>query len=153
MDNEQRFEWLSAYLDQELSPEEAKKVEQWLKQDDQARQTYQNLLQLRYRLREIPIPPSRLSPDELTHAATTKAQRQKLKQYFLWTGGAVTALCLAIVTGALSTDKVSFPRWAGSNERQMASQSLMIALDQPVMEIPEDASSSEEASSTSPTSR
>ncbi|AFZ43725.1 hypothetical protein PCC7418_1537 [Halothece sp. PCC 7418] len=155
MDNQQRFELLSAYLDQELSPEETKKVEQWLKEDEEARQTYQRLLNLRYRLREMPVPSSQLSPEVLTEKVTTQARNQTLRQVVVWGGGTIAALFAAIMTGVFSASDVPIPRFARSNEAQISSNGLMIALDRPIMEIPEDRSSSEAegSSSTSPTSR
>ncbi len=156
MDNQQRFELLSAYLDQELSPEETKKVERWLKEDHKARQTYQNLLQLRYYLREIPVPSSQVPAEVLSRKVTAKAHSQRMRQVLLWGGGAVAALFVAIIAGTLSTIHSPFPRLAKSDQARISSNSLMIAVDQPILEIPatSEATSSEtkqSSSSSSPT--
>jgi len=136
MDNQQRFELLSAYLDQELSPEETAEVEQWLKEDEKARRTYQNLLQLRYCLREIPVPSSQLPADVLSRKVVAKAHSQRMRQALLWSGGVVAALFVAIIAGTLSTINSPFPRLAKSDQTRVSSSSLMIAVDQPVLEIP-----------------
>lgn len=136
MDNQQRFELLSAYLDQELSPEEVEEVEQWLKQDHEARRTYHNLLQLRYRLREIPIPSSQLPSELLSYQVTQKAHAQRMRQWSLWGGSAIAALFVVILTSLFSTNHSSLFRIAQSDERSFSKDSLMIEVDQPIMEIP-----------------
>lgn len=136
MDNQQRFELLSAYLDQELSPEEVEEVEQWLKQDKKARRTYHNLLQLRYRLREIPIPSSQLPSERLSHQVTRKAHTQRMRQWSLWGGSAIAALFVVILTSFFSTSHSPLFRLAQSDEKSLSQDSLMIEVDQPIMEIP-----------------
>jgi len=156
MDNQQRFELLSAYLDQELSPEETKKVEQWLKEDEKAQRTYQNLLQLRYCLREIPVPSSQLPADVLSRKVTAKAHLQRMRQVLLWGGGTIAALFVAIIAGMLSTMNSPLPRLAKSDQARLSSSSLMITVDQPILEIPaapvSDAASSETEQPSSPSS-
>ncbi|MDR9402778.1 MAG: zf-HC2 domain-containing protein [Halothece sp. Uz-M2-17] len=153
MDNQECFELLSAYLDQELSPEETQDVEQWLKQDDQARRTYQKLLQLRYRLRDIPVSSSPLPSQMLSEKVITKAHHQNFRNVLLWGGGTLAALFVVIITGVFSTMNAPLPRLARSNDPKISNNSLMIALDQPIMEIPKDSPSSdaEAPSSRSPT--
>ncbi|MEN9238728.1 MAG: zf-HC2 domain-containing protein [Thermostichus sp. DG_1_6_bins_120] len=60
---EERFEQLSAYLDGELSPEEAQQVEDWLASDVQARQLYSQLASLQAGL-------ANLEPPTLSNAQT-----------------------------------------------------------------------------------
>jgi len=154
MDNQQRFELLSAYLDQELSPKEIEEVEQWLKQDDKARRTYQNLLQLRYRLREIPVPCSQFPSEALSSKVATRVRTQRRRQAILWSGGGVAALFLAMITGMFSPTNAPISRLA-KDEAAISSNALMIALDQPIVEIPtvpasDNASSSEAKDTSSP---
>ncbi|MFS8860511.1 anti-sigma factor family protein [Synechococcus sp. B60.1] len=53
---EERFEQLSAYLDGELSPQEARQVEDWLARDPQARQLYSQLAALQAGLANLKAP-------------------------------------------------------------------------------------------------
>ncbi|MBT9316576.1 anti-sigma factor family protein [Leptothoe spongobia] len=54
-DEETRFELLSAYLDDEVTPQERKLVAQWLRDDPQTLQMYRRLLMLRQAIRTAPI--------------------------------------------------------------------------------------------------
>jgi len=138
MNNQQRFELLSAYLDRELPSDQIQQVEQWLSRDPQAQTTYQNLLQLRYRLRESTVPSSHPSQEDLTKTVVAKANYQRWKQALLWGGGTVAAAFLIAIIpgiGGVLTNS-SLPRLANSGQSNVASDSLMIALDQPIVEIP-----------------
>ncbi|MEN9224495.1 MAG: zf-HC2 domain-containing protein [Thermostichus sp. HHBFW_bins_43] len=53
---EERFEQLSAYLDGELSPQEARQVEDWLAADAQGRQLYSRLAALQAGLANLETP-------------------------------------------------------------------------------------------------
>ena len=53
---EERFELLSAYLDDEVTPAERKQVAQWLMDDPQTLQMYRRLLMLRQAIRTAPVP-------------------------------------------------------------------------------------------------
>ena len=74
MTSAEKFEILSAYLDNEASDEERRLVEQWIEQDPQFRQQYQAQLKLKAAIRHLPsslfddVPVSRNIPtvEELT---------------------------------------------------------------------------------------
>ncbi|MGQ9837935.1 MAG: anti-sigma factor family protein [Cyanobacteriota bacterium] len=53
---DKRFEQLSAYLDGELSPQEAREVEDWLATDAQARKLYSQLTALQAGLANLEVP-------------------------------------------------------------------------------------------------
>ncbi|PSO50010.1 MAG: hypothetical protein BRC33_04685 [Cyanobacteria bacterium SW_9_44_58] len=136
MNSQQRFELLSAYLDRELPPDQRQQVEQWLSRDPQAQQTYQNLLKLRYQLRESTVPSSHSSQEQLMETVVAKANRQTWKQAFLWGGGTAAAVFIALISGSLFSNYSPIPRLANSGNSNRASESLMIALNQPVVEMP-----------------
>ena len=54
MTSAEKFEILSAYLDDEASDEERLLVEQWIEQDPQFRQQYQAQLKLKAAIRQLP---------------------------------------------------------------------------------------------------
>lgn len=57
-DDEARFELLSAYLDNEVTPQERQLVSQWLMEDPNTLQMYRRLLILRQAIRTAPVTPS-----------------------------------------------------------------------------------------------
>jgi anti-sigma factor RsiW len=63
-----RYEWLSAYLDNELAPAERQVVEQWLATDPQCQADYRRLLQMQQGfefLRSQALPPVAQSPQSV----------------------------------------------------------------------------------------
>lgn len=55
-EDEARFELLSAYVDDEVSGEERRLVDQWLRDEPAMQQMYQQLLILRQAIRTAPVP-------------------------------------------------------------------------------------------------
>ncbi|MEM9979277.1 MAG: hypothetical protein AAF282_05920 [Cyanobacteria bacterium P01_A01_bin.15] len=55
-DEEARFELLSTYIDNEVTPAERRLVAQWLTEDLHTQHTYRQLLMLRQAIRTAPIP-------------------------------------------------------------------------------------------------
>ncbi len=134
MNNKQRFELLSAYLDRELSAEETEKVEQWLSYDQKAQKTYQSLLQLRHHLRKTPVPSSQTSPALLSEKVTTQARVRCFRQGLLWTSSAIAATFVTVITTVLSASDAPSPKLVKSE--QVNASALQIAVNQPIMEIP-----------------
>lgn len=136
MNNQERFELLSAYLDRELPSDQIQQVEQWLSRDPEAQKTYQNLLKLRYQLRESTVPSLHSSQEKLTETVVAKANYQAWKQTLMWGGGTIAALFITLISGSLFSNYSPLPRLANSGNPDRGSESLMIALNQPVVEIP-----------------
>lgn len=155
MNNQRRFELLSAYLDQELTPQEIEQVEKWLSNDPEAQKIYKNLLQLRYHLREMPVPPSHRSSEALACSVVGNVHQQTVKQVLFWSGGTIAALFVTIISGVFSWTGSPISRLAESNESNLPSDSLMIAIDEPVVEIPivPVSTTSEKSEKTIPSSR
>lgn len=158
MNSQQRFELLSAYLDRELTTETTEEVEQWLIRDQQAQKTYRNLLQLRYHIRRAPVYASQRSSSEaLAKKVVSQATHQTLKQGLFWGGGTIAALFITMISGVFSWSDPPLSRLAKSSESNVPSDSLMIVIDQPVVEIPivpvSTSSQTQEQSSSSPESK
>jgi anti-sigma factor RsiW len=149
-----RFELLSAYLDGELSPTQRKQVEAWLDTDASVQRLYAQLLRMREAMKTVPIPEFATSnPDELAKRVFERVDRQP-RVLVLWAGvgAAIAATCVAALSGLL-TGRIS-PQMAISPDQSPAQSvayspapnfaasvqpdSLMISLDQPVVEIPND---------------
>lgn len=137
MNKPDHFELLSAYLDRELTPEENEKVEQWLTRDPQAQKTYQHLLQLRYHLQKTPVPPTSFSAEQLTEQVVTESQQQTWQEVKFWGKRALLGLFIAFTSGTLAwTTSPSFRLADLSPSEEAPNSTLMISVDQPIMEIP-----------------
>jgi anti-sigma factor RsiW len=144
-----RFELLSAYLDGEVTAAERKQVEEWLATDPVVKRLYTRLLELRQGLQAMPVPAASQSVEQTVDAVFKRVNRRP-KQLLLWGGAAVAALFVGAVSGLLPGNNSFSPQFAqspieGSGAAQNAqlpsaqpvnSDALMIALDQPVVEIP-----------------
>ncbi|MFS8856516.1 hypothetical protein NW851_01040 [Synechococcus sp. H55.7] len=86
---EERFEQLSAYLDGELSSQEARQVEDWLASDPQARQLYSQLAALQAGLANLKAPTLDPIQTELliSHVFEELDQRPALDLGWRWRRG------------------------------------------------------------------
>jgi anti-sigma factor RsiW len=138
-----RFELLSAYLDGEVTAAERQQVEQWLADDPVVQALHGRLLKLRQGFRALPTPPITQPVEQTVQQVLARVDRRP-RLTVLWGGVAAAA---AIVLGALT---LGFPQ--GGFSPQMAnspststtatnptaseSEALLVALDQPVLQIP-----------------
>lgn len=130
-----RFELLSAYLDGEVSASDRRQIEAWLASDASAQQLYARLLKLRqglHGLRTLPVPAER--PVEQTVSQVMKRLERKPKRTVAWGGVAAAA---ALFAGAVTT--VVAPSYLSPhvNVISQSDSQLMIALDRPVIDIPD----------------
>jgi len=145
-----RFELLSAYLDGEVTAAERKQVEEWLATDPVIKRLYTRLLELRQGLQSMPVPAASQSVEQTVDAVFKRVNRRP-KQILLWGGAAVAALFVGAVSGFLPGSNAFRPQFARSpvegagatqnaqvpsSAQSVNSDALMIALDQPVVEIP-----------------
>ena len=130
-----RFELLSAYLDGEVTADERRQVEAWLKSDTTTQHLYTRLLKLRQGLRTLPVPPSEQPVEQVVQQVSARLERKPKR--LLWGGLAVAALFVSAVAGSLPRNEW-VPQLATAPKSQQAipQDSLMIALDRPVIEIP-----------------
>ena len=131
-----RFELLSAYLDGEVTASERQQVQDWLDHDPVIQELHQRLTQLRYGLQTLPTPVSVTSADDLLAGVfAQEEQRQNRFRWVAWGGGAIAAA----VVGALSflaPQSPLAPRFAQTQEAEPDTASLLIAVSQPVVDIP-----------------
>ncbi|MCG6137100.1 MAG: transcriptional regulator [Nostoc sp. LLA-1] len=137
-----RFELLSAYLDGEVTAAESRQVEEWLANDASVQRLYNRLLKLRQGLRTFPVPAAP-EPPEVTAQQVFKRMRRRSRPIWAMGGASVAALVIGAVSGLLP---------GGGFRAQMAQQPvtappsmttpvvtnspLMVALNNPVIEIP-----------------
>ena len=133
-----RFELLSAYLDGEVTAAERRQVQEWLDNDRQTQRLYTRLLRLRQGLQNLPLPKEQQSPQQLSEQVFQRIDRhQRLRRALVWGGGAIAALFIGAVSGLLpGTDIFSPLTQFASQESPPDADSLMIALNHPVIDIP-----------------
>lgn len=97
-----RFELLSAYLDGEVTPQERRQVESWLRADESMQCLYARLLQLRQRMRSMPVPAAASSADDIAKGVCKQLDRRSRRPY-IWGGtAAVAALFCAFFSSTVS---------------------------------------------------
>ena len=138
-----RFELLSAYLDGEVTAAERRQVEQWLVEDPAVQALHARLLKLRQGFRLLPTPPLSVPVEQTVQQVLAKVDRRP-RLTVIWGGAAAVA---ALALGALSlglprlTPQMAQAPSATTANRATApsaadSDTLLVALDQPVLHIP-----------------
>ncbi|MEG3437574.1 zf-HC2 domain-containing protein [Pannus brasiliensis CCIBt3594] len=122
-----QFDLISAYIDGEVTPEERHEVQRWLDTDPDAKKLYLQLRGIQTHLQQIPVPVS-ASADRLAERVFQKVDRGRKRRAFLFGGAIFAAMAVAVVSHGL------FGREVQHANRE--SDSLMIALNQPIVEIP-----------------
>lgn len=135
MDNlkRDRFELLSAYLDGEVTADERRQVDQWLKDDPVVQQLYGRLLRLRQGVKGLPVP-----SEQSVEAAVQQVFgriRRRYQHLFAWGSVAVAAVCVGALFGDMGVGRYS-PQMVQDPQEPLPSEALMIALDHPIIEIP-----------------
>ena len=128
-----RFELLSAYLDGEVTAAERRQVEEWLAVDQEVRQLYARLLKLRSGFQAMPTPAQQPSA-EMAAAVFKRIDRQP-KLTLVWGGSAIAAVFIAGLCGVLPGRELLAPQMASSPTDLLQSDALMIALNEPVVEV------------------
>jgi hypothetical protein len=130
-----RFELLSAYLDGEVTAAERRQVETWLRTDASTQQLYRRLLGLRQGLQTLPIVRSEQSVEQLVDRVTARVERQPRR--LAWGGLAAAGLLIGALFHALPQEPSYTPSLANSTPSEVVpSDGLMIAINQPPIEIP-----------------
>lgn len=131
-----RFELLSAYLDGEVTAAERRQVESWLDTDVNTQRLYTRLLLLRQGLHTLPIAKSEQSVDQLVDQVTARIERQPRR--LLWGGLAVAAMFVGALFGSIPHEHYapSIADSSASNNEDVPSDGLMIAINHPPIEIP-----------------
>ncbi|BAY64176.1 putative transmembrane anti-sigma factor [Calothrix brevissima NIES-22] len=141
-----RFELLSAYLDGEVTAAERKQIEEWLANDASVKCLYARLLKLRQGLQAMPVPACEQPLEKTVQHVMARINRRS-QLTWLFGGAAIAACAIGSLTGIIP----------GGNSKtlQLAQQRieptqpapepaaveepaspLMVALNNPVVEIP-----------------
>ena len=130
------FELLSAYLDGEVTSEQRLQVQALLNQDPEIKALYKRLLVLREEIYNLPIPDSEYTPQQLSSAVFEKIDKQKKqRRFWLWGGGAIAAVLVATL-GSIMNERTPLLQMAQDNKLFPDNESLIIALNEPIIELP-----------------
>ena len=139
------FELLSAYLDGEVTAAERQQVDYWLANDPKVQRLYRRILQLHHGINSLPVPKvAQPSPELLSRRVVRRVQKRRLRKIVVLGGGAIAAGIVAAIGGLLTQPNAPIPQIAQSSSTKVVpevnSEPLMIAINQPVVEIPQAAS-------------
>ncbi|MEM1425082.1 MAG: hypothetical protein AAGF75_00810 [Cyanobacteria bacterium P01_H01_bin.130] len=96
----ERFELVSAYLDDEVTDGERQTVEKWLAEDPKVHALYVELGGLSQSLTDAPVPLSS-SPEEIFAGVMAEVKQQQTKRRWVF-GGAAMAAGIAAIVGSVA---------------------------------------------------
>jgi negative regulator of sigma E activity len=143
MQKRDRFELLSAYLDGEVTAAERRQVQEWLATDPQVQCLYNRLLKVRQALRAIPVPASE-PVDQTVDQVFAKLDRRP-KRMFVWGGAAIAAIFVGALATMLPGNHPFSPQFAQSPKPKESGETLTIALNKPLLNIPSTAAASDQS--------
>jgi anti-sigma factor RsiW len=122
VDKTEKFELLSAYLDNEVTDEERQQVELWLKEDSSFRMMHQRLRSTQHSWAEMPMAQTVTPTSQYAEEVFAKIDQRRQRNWLKIGGGALAAAALA-VSGSLAAG------WDGLTNPipQMAQASLPIS--------------------------
>ena len=127
---QERFELLSAYVDNEVTSTEKGQVEQWLQDDPSYRHQYQQLLKVKRLLQDLPVPSS-IKTEYLVDQVFTKIAKRSQRKLAL--GGVIMALVLSTFGALVSTND----RWKVADESVNKEEQLILAMEEPIIPMPQ----------------
>lgn len=133
-----RFELLSAYLDGEVTASERRQIEHWLATDLSIQRLYSRLLKLRQAMRTMPVPAPEQPAEQVTQQVFNQLSRRQ-RFVMAWGGVAIAALFVGVfsnIAPSLQSPAYQTAVESSTTEADVSSDALMIALDQPIIEIP-----------------
>jgi ferric-dicitrate binding protein FerR (iron transport regulator) len=154
-----RFEMLSAYLDGEVSADERRQVEDWLANDPTVQKLYSRLLKLRQAFQTMPVPTTNEQSVQQTVDAVLARVDRRPRLSMIWGGIAIAAVALGAVTSTLLGQNPLTEQMAKTPDGSPAQPSvvvkeepLLVALDKPLVSIPETSTDSPQTNPVVPNS-
>ncbi len=148
MEKRDCFELLSAYLDGEVTATERRQVEEWLSTDASIKCLYKRLLNLRKGLHNIPVPAGNQSSVTTVEQVLARVNR-RYQLSWMFGGAAVAACILGAISGLFPGNSSRMLEMAQTQPATeltpqatqpiVAESPLMVALNNPVIEIPKTA--------------
>lgn len=125
-----RFELLSAYLDGEVTAAQRQEVENWLSNDPESQRLYGRLLNLRQGLQTMPVPPVQQPVEQTLEQVYQRMHRRNHRRTIVWGGSAIAAILIGAVSILPTRQVIQMAK----SPTQL--EPLMVALNDPVVEIP-----------------
>ncbi|WP_009634194.1 anti-sigma factor family protein [Synechocystis sp. PCC 7509] len=132
-----RFELLSAYLDGEVTSTEKRQVEEWLENDAEIQKLYARLLALRQNFQVLPVPSNTQSVEQTIQQVFGKIEKRRQYRSLKWGGAAIAALVIAALSSVVPGRQVL--QMATVSDRPNTQEKLLVALNTPLVELPESA--------------
>ncbi|MBR8829752.1 MAG: hypothetical protein N5P05_001296 [Chroococcopsis gigantea SAG 12.99] len=132
----QKFELLSAYIDGEVTPDERRQVQQWLDTDTDFKKLYLSLTRLEQNLQQAPVPSSNVSVEKITEGVFKKIEAQRNRRLVL-AGSAILTMLVVGFASYFLPGRNSPVTQIAMNPRTPENESLMIGINQPIIEIPD----------------
>lgn len=142
---EEQFELLSAYMDNEASPEEKLKVEQWLATDINFRRLYQQQLRLRQLLIDLPVPGiSRVGAhansrnEQVVNRVFAKLDERAKQRKIVWGGIAAMAVLVGAVGSmfTFNSPTMNLDGGVATNSITKPEEPLLLAMEKPLIPMP-----------------
>jgi anti-sigma factor RsiW len=124
----ERFELLSAYIDNQVTPSERKQVQEWLDSDREFKRSYLHLLHIAQSIKNIPVAAT-IPSEELSSRVFAKIDNQRQNKQFR----IGLSLSVLAVLGCL----LYIPRHFTANSTTSEGESLAIALNRPLIRLPQ----------------
>ncbi len=145
----EKFLLLSAYIDGEVTPSERHQVQEWLDTDPQFKQQYLQQLRLHQGINRTPVPTPSPAPSKMADAVFQEIDQQNRHRRVLVGGGILIAAMLSVLVPNFWLKPSLSPNFAKQEIDSMEveptevipsgdSEGLVIALNQPIMELPVD---------------
>ena len=144
-DPEEQFELLSAYMDNEASPEEKLRVEQWLAADVNFRRLYQQQLRLRQLLIDLPVPGSvragaqaNAKTEQVVNRVLAKLDERSKQRKIAWGGIAAVAVLVGAVGSVFTFNSPTMNLDGGvsTNSITKPEEPLLLAMEKPLIPMP-----------------
>jgi anti-sigma factor RsiW len=147
-DPEEQFELLSAYMDNEASPGEKLKVEQWLATDVNFRRLYQQQLRLRQLLIDLPVPGSaragvqaNAKTEQVVNRVFAKLDERSKQRKIAWGGIAALAVLVGAVGSVFTFNSPTTDLNVATNNQIIKPQEnpeepLLLAMEKPLIPMP-----------------
>lgn len=131
-----RFELLSAYIDGEVTAAERTQVQELLATDSEMQRLHRRLMMLRQEMHQLPVPAPERTARETAEQVFSRIDRRRTRKTLIWGGAAIAALFASAVSGIFPGSRSLVPQLAQAPNQETASEPLMIAVNQPIIEIP-----------------
>ncbi|MBW4663767.1 MAG: Fis family transcriptional regulator [Chroococcus sp. CMT-3BRIN-NPC107] len=143
-----RFELLSAYLDGEVTSAEKRQVEEWLDNDAETQKLYARLLALRQNFQALPPPATTQSVEQTIQQVFGKIEKRRQHRSLKWGGAAIAALVIATLSSIVPGRQVL--QMADVSNPTNTEEKLLVALNTPLVELPETDSKSQKIEQNKP---